>query len=112
MSGHIKRTTKHAFTLSGLALAVLLSGCGGEKDTAQARGPDPKLPQAERGLLPSMKIAEPTAWGDQKPTVPEGFSVSAIATDLQIPRQTLVLPNGDILVAVAVYEAWRQLGFK
>lgn len=46
-----------------------------------------------------MTIAEPTPWGDQRPTVPEGFSVSAIATDLKIPRQTLVLPNGDILVA-------------
>jgi glucose/arabinose dehydrogenase len=46
-----------------------------------------------------MKIAEPTAWGDQKPTVPDGYNITAIATDLKIPRQTLVLPNGDILVA-------------
>ncbi|MDC6705812.1 sorbosone dehydrogenase family protein, partial [Leclercia adecarboxylata] len=38
-------------------------------------------------------------WGDATPTVPENYSVTAIATDLQIPRQTLVLPNGDILVA-------------
>src|SRR5690606_159032 len=27
------------------------------------------------------------------------YTVAAIATDLKIPRQTLVLPNGDILVA-------------
>ncbi len=33
------------------------------------------------------------------PTVPAGFTVTALATDLQIPRQVLVLPNGDILVA-------------
>ncbi len=46
-----------------------------------------------------MKIAEPVAWGDSKPTVPQGYTISAIATDLAIPRQTLVLPNGDILVA-------------
>lgn len=46
-----------------------------------------------------MKIAQPVAWGEQKPAVPEGFSVTAIATDLKIPRQSLVLPNGDILVA-------------
>nr|GFB10262.1 hypothetical protein [Tanacetum cinerariifolium] len=57
------------------------------------------MPEAQRGLLPSMKIAEPAAWGDQKPTVPEGYSISAIADDLRVPRQTLVLPNGDILVA-------------
>lgn len=87
------------YPLATLTLAVLLSACGAEKDTTQARGPDPKLPSPERGLLPSMKIAEPVAWGEQKPTVPEGYSVTAIATDLKIPRQTLVLPNGDILVA-------------
>ncbi|WP_443690054.1 DUF7133 domain-containing protein, partial [Pandoraea sputorum] len=61
--------------------------------------PDPKLPEPQRGLLPSMKIAEPAEWGSEKPTVPEGFSITAIATDLKIPRQTLVLPNGDILIA-------------
>ncbi|HAZ97826.1 MAG TPA: sorbosone dehydrogenase, partial [Halomonas sp.] len=38
-------------------------------------------------------------WGDALPSVPEGYTITAIATDLQIPRQTLVLPNGDILVA-------------
>ena len=31
--------------------------------------------------------------------MPAGYTISAIATDLKIPRQTLVLPNGDILVA-------------
>src|SRR3546814_16927814 len=46
-----------------------------------------------------MTIARPALWGDRVPTVPEGYSIRAIATDLGIPRQTLVLPNGDILVA-------------
>ncbi|WP_103735017.1 sorbosone dehydrogenase family protein [Pseudomonas sp. GZJR-8] len=86
-------------TLTVLSAALLLSACGGEGDKTQARGPDPKLPEQQSSLLPSMKIAEPTPWGEQKPKVPEGYSVTAIATDLAIPRQTLVLPNGDILVA-------------
>lgn len=90
---------KRASTLALLGVTLLLGACSEDGVATQARGPDPKLPEPQRGLLPSMKIAEPTAWGDQKPTVPEGFSVTAIATDLQIPRQTLVLPNGDILVA-------------
>ncbi len=90
---------KHSSALTALTMAVLLSACGGEQDSAQHYGTNPKLPEPERGLLPSMKIAEPTPWGDQVPTVPENFSVTAIATDLKIPRQTLVLPNGDILVA-------------
>jgi glucose/arabinose dehydrogenase len=90
---------KHSIALTALSMALLLSACGGEADSTQARGPDPKLPEAQRGLLPSMKIAEPVAWGSEKPTVPDGFNITAIASDLKIPRQTLVLPNGDILVA-------------
>jgi glucose/arabinose dehydrogenase len=90
---------KRANLLTLLGATLLLAACSDKGGDTQARGPDPKLPSPERGLLPSMKIAEPTAWGDQKPTVPKGYTVTAIATDLKIPRQTLVLPNGDILVA-------------
>ena len=90
---------KHFRALSILGVAVLLSACGGEDENPVAYGPDPTLPEPERGLLPSMKIAEPTPWGDAQPTVPDGYTVTAIASDLKIPRQTIVLPNGDILVA-------------
>ncbi len=91
---------KHTHALSVLTISVLLSACGGnDQDAANRYGANPKLPEPERGLLPSMTIADPAPWGDAMPTVPDGYSVSAIATDLQIPRQTLVLPNGDILVA-------------
>lgn len=60
---------------------------------------DPQLPAPQRGLLPEMTIPRPALWGDALPTVPDGYEISAIATDLKIPRQTLILPNGDILVA-------------
>lgn len=83
-----------AFTLTGL-----LSGCGNDNSELAQQGPNPMLPEPQRGLLPAMSIAEPTPWGGLKPNVPEGYTVSAIATDLQVPRQTLVLPNGDILIA-------------
>jgi len=46
-----------------------------------------------------MNVASPAEWGQQRPTVPEGFQIAPIATGLKIPRQTLVLPNGDILIA-------------
>lgn len=85
--------------LTVLGAALLLSACGEEGASTQARGPDPTMPEPQSGLLPSMKIAEPEAWGNQKPSVPKGFTITAIATGLKIPRQTLVLPNGDILVA-------------
>jgi len=90
---------KRLSTLTMIGVALLVSACNDKGGDTLAHGADPKLPAPQRGLLPSMKIAEPTPWGDQKPTVPEGYSVTAIAGDLQIPRQTLVLPNGDILVA-------------
>src|SRR3546814_11863467 len=63
------------------------------------RAPEPKRPDRQRGLLPSMEIANPAQWGDQRPMVPQGYTITPVATDLEIPRQALVLPNGDILVA-------------
>src|SRR5690606_19788509 len=68
--------------LSVTGLAAALAACGGEQDVAQEYGASPTLPAPERGLLPSMKIAEPAEWGERKPTVPQGFSITAIATDL------------------------------
>ncbi len=85
------------FTLVGASL--LLASCGNDDLDTQQYGNQVDLPKPERGLLPSMNIADPALWGDRLPTVPEGYSITAIATDLRIPRQMLVLPNGDILVA-------------
>jgi glucose/arabinose dehydrogenase len=90
---------KHVSTLTLLGMTLLLGACSDDGASTQARGADPTLPAPQRSLLPSMKIAEPAEWGKQKPAVPSGFTITAIATDLKIPRQTLVLPNGDILVA-------------
>ncbi len=81
-----------------LAAALALSSCGAEPETADY-GADPALPEPSRGLLPSMVISRPAPWGEARPTVPQGYTIEAIATDLKIPRQTLILPNGDILVA-------------
>jgi glucose/arabinose dehydrogenase len=79
------------------ALAMTLSGCDNDPAPEQ-HGANPNLPEAHRGLLPSMSIPRPVNWGSDRPTVPQGYKIEAIATDLRIPRQTLVLPNGDILV--------------
>ena len=91
---------KATTVLYATTLAAFLTACDSDPSNfEQTIGPDPQLPEPDRGLLPSMTVAEPTPWGDAVPTVPEGYTVTAIATDLKIPRQTLVLPNGDILVA-------------
>ena len=81
-----------------LPVAALLAACGSHPKPPQY-GSEPKLPDPHRGLLPTMKIASPAPWGDHRPVVPQGYQITAIATGLGIPRQTLVLPNGDILVA-------------
>ncbi|MGP9665320.1 PQQ-dependent sugar dehydrogenase [Halomonas sp. AOP22-C1-8] len=68
-------------------------------DVEQPFGPNPTLPEPQRGLLPDMTVPEPAEWGDRLPTVPRGYTIARIASDLKVPRQTIMLPNGDILVA-------------
>lgn len=84
--------------MAAVALAALLAARGNDPDPRQY-GAEPVLPEPRRGLLPNMNVADPARWGDQRPTVPAGYSIAPIATDLRVPRQTLVLPNGGILVA-------------
>lgn len=85
--------------LMTVSMAALLAACSDSNQNVVPYGAQPTLPEPQRGLLPKMTIAKPALWGDQLPAVPEGYTIAAIATDLLIPRQTLVLPNGDILVA-------------
>ena len=82
-----------------LGCAMGLAACGdGDADLNQT-GPQPELPEVNETLLPAMNIATPVDWNGEQPSVPDGFTITALATDLKIPRQMLVLPNGDILVA-------------
>ncbi|GGB38248.1 sorbosone dehydrogenase [Sphingomonas metalli] len=82
-----------------LAALALLAGCGGQPTDVRQTGPNPQLPAQNQTLVPPMKIARPEAWGDSRPTVPAGFAITPVATGLKVPRQMLVLPNGDLLVA-------------
>src|SRR3546814_16259365 len=86
-------------SVPALAGVALLAACNQSAPDIDQYGANPELPDQHRGLLPNMTIARPALWGDRVPTVPEGYSIRAIATDLGIPRQTLALPNGDIHVA-------------
>ena len=79
--------------------AALLAACGGSDPNPAQYGSSPDLPNMQRGLLPVVEITKPAGWGSEKPTVRGGYRIEAIATELKVPRQTLVLPNGDILVA-------------
>ena len=94
----MKDAIKHP-RLYAAPLCLLLAADSASAQEITRYGPNPTLPEPSRGLLPDMSVPEPAEWGDTLPSVPEGYTITAIATDLQIPRQTLVLPNGDILVA-------------
>ncbi|RZJ00709.1 MAG: sorbosone dehydrogenase family protein [Brevundimonas sp.] len=85
--------------MASAALVLVLAACGRSDPRLNQTGAGPDVPAIRETLVPPMKIAKPTGWGTALPTVPAGFTVTALATDLQIPRQMLVLPNGDILVA-------------
>jgi glucose/arabinose dehydrogenase len=63
-------------------------------------GPDPRLPPADKELVPTVNIAEARGW--PQGTVPQpaqGLRVTAFASGLDHPRWLHVLPNGDVLVA-------------
>lgn len=91
---------KHFILRYTTPLAFMLAASGANAfDVEQPFGPNPTLPEPQRGLLPDMTVPEPAEWGDQLPTVPEGYTIARIASDLKVPRQTILLPNGDILVA-------------
>jgi glucose/arabinose dehydrogenase len=81
------------------AAALALAACGSSDPSLDQTGARPDLPDQRETLVPAMKIATPKGWGTERPVAPAGFTVTALATGLAIPRQTLVLPNGDILVA-------------
>lgn len=84
--------------LSGATAAFLLTACGSSNEVRDT-GPTPDLPAVRQSLVPTIKIASPTGWEGALPTVPAGFTIVPLATDLRIPRQMLVLPNGDLLVS-------------
>ncbi len=92
-------TTRAAIAGAAVAAAAMLTIVAVADPGGEQVGPDPDLPAPQRGLLPQMGVARPAPWGDRRPTVPQGWTITAIATELRIPRQTLALPNGDILVA-------------
>lgn len=84
------------------AVALLLSACGdtARLDVAEGFGPNPRLPQPVKSLIPTVKIADAAGWAQGGAPIPvQGLRVNAFAAGLDHPRWMLVLPNGDVLVA-------------
>jgi glucose/arabinose dehydrogenase len=84
------------------AVAVLAVACGHVANLpfTAGVGPDPKLPDGRKELLPTIHIAPARGWPkDGAPKAAAGLRVNAFATGLDHPRWIHVLPNGDVLVA-------------
>jgi len=86
------------YAMLALTAPLALAACDKAPDLDQT-GARPQLPPQKETMLPPMKIARPAGWNGAAPSVPKGFRITPIATDLKVPRQMLVLPNGDVLVS-------------
>ena len=86
--------------LATAALATALSACGeAPADPSTQMGANPSLPAPQQYLVPPMHVAKAKPWQNgQKPVVPVGLKVEALATGFQHPRTVYTLPNGDVLV--------------
>jgi glucose/arabinose dehydrogenase len=88
---------------------VALASCSRSQmiDPSQQTGPNPVLPKInEPILLPRTVVPPVVGWkSGETPSVPTGFTVRAMATGLASPRNVYALPNGDILVVLALKES-------
>jgi glucose/arabinose dehydrogenase len=76
----------------------------GTTDAAPAMGLAPAIPLAKPQGIPTLKMPTARGWvGDHKPTPAAGLKVNAFATGLDHPRWIEVLPNGDVLIAEAMF---------
>ena len=88
--------------VSLLVLSLALTACGetAKLPVTDGVGASPKLPEPNKTLFPTVKIAEAVGWSNgATPTPAAGLKVVAYASGLEHPRWLYVLPNGDTLVA-------------
>jgi glucose/arabinose dehydrogenase len=97
----MNETVVHSIALL-LASAAMLAGCG---DMATLPfdagvGPDPRLPEPNPTLIPTIVVAKAVGWpAGASPRPAPGLVVTRFAEGLDHPRWLYVLPNGDVLVA-------------
>lgn len=86
--------------LGGLAWWVT-RGTPAEHTLDQLSGTDPVLVEAKSEFVPSVAIAKPVGWAaGEAPVAAKGLTVSRFAEGLTHPRTMLLLPNGDVIVAL------------
>ena len=79
-----------------LVLMAGLAACGetARLQIAEGTGPQPKLPEPNKTLMPTVNIAPAVGWAKgAKPVAAPGTQVAAFAEDLDHPRWLYVLPT-------------------
>lgn len=72
----------------------------GEHSFAELSGPAPIIAPEQEEYFPGISIAEIKGWGEgQAPQPAKGLNIARFAENLDHPRQMLLMPNGDVLVA-------------
>jgi glucose/arabinose dehydrogenase len=64
-------------------------------------GPRPTIAAPNIEQIPTIAIAKPVPWNNDRPAPAAGLKVQAFADGLDHPRWLYTLPNGDVLVAEA-----------
>jgi glucose/arabinose dehydrogenase len=85
-----------------LALGTALIACSSAPPNSleAGMGAAPLLPEPQRSLIPTVKIATAVGWpAGTQPEGAAGTVVKRFADGLDHPRWLYVLPNGDVLVA-------------
>lgn len=84
-----------------LGAGVLLASCSANQPIPEGKdqfGANPYLPEPVMALMPDVHIPKVIGWkAGETPTVPKGFTITAVASDLANPRRVYALPNGDLL---------------
>ncbi|MBS1184078.1 MAG: sorbosone dehydrogenase family protein [Proteobacteria bacterium] len=82
--------------------ALGLAGCGDHSRLPPNAdiGPAPQIVTPVVSTIPTVNIAPAVGWpAGETPTAAPGLTVTAFASGLDHPRNIVVLPNGDVLVA-------------
>lgn len=97
---HVWRVALLILVLGALALWWLAQPTRANYTTDQLSGVEPVLAPPETRLIPNIVVPDIVGWAaGEAPTPAPGLSVQPFATGLDHPRNLLVLPNGDVLVA-------------
>ncbi|RKF19061.1 sorbosone dehydrogenase family protein [Altericroceibacterium spongiae] len=79
----------------------LTRGVPAQYSVEDVTGDDPVLAEPDPQTIPTVEIAKPVGWPDDKaPEAAEGLQVNRYATGLDHPRTMYTLPNGDVIVAL------------